>query len=159
MELLDALVAGNLDVFAEEFVGLVRESVGYFDTAGDKPERFYHGFVLGMTQYLRDRYLIRSERESGLGRYDLALEPKDKAGPGFVMEFKKGLRADGTLQQAADKALQQIKQREYHADLLNRGVEQVIALGLAFRGKETAVAHATLDQGGPIGLISHPLTK
>ncbi|MEM7495743.1 MAG: AAA family ATPase, partial [Myxococcota bacterium] len=143
-ELLDALVAGQVEEFAEEFVGLVRESVGYFDTAGDKPERFYHGFVLGMTQYLRDRYVIRSERESGVGRYDLALEPKDKSMPGFVLEFKKGLRADGTLQQAAAKALRQIKEREYHADLLNRGVEQVIALGLAFWGKKACVRYEHL---------------
>ncbi|MEM7495288.1 MAG: PD-(D/E)XK nuclease domain-containing protein [Myxococcota bacterium] len=146
MELLEALVAREVDVFVEGFVNLVRKSVSYFDTAGDEPERFYHGFVLGMTQYLRDRYHIRSERESGGGRYDLALEPRDKSMPGFVLEFKKGLRADGTLEQAADKALRQIKEREYHTDLLNRGVEQVIALGLAFRGKEACVAHATLDQ-------------
>ncbi|MEM7494632.1 MAG: AAA family ATPase [Myxococcota bacterium] len=144
MELLEALVAGNLDVFAEEFSQLVEESVGYFDTGGKQPERFYHGFVLGMVQYLHDRYVIRSERESGLGRYDLALEPKDKSMPGFVMEFKKGLHADGTLEQAAHKALAQIKGREYHADLFARGVRQVIALGLAFRGKEARVEHEAL---------------
>ncbi|MEM7496118.1 MAG: PD-(D/E)XK nuclease domain-containing protein, partial [Myxococcota bacterium] len=146
-ELLDALVAGETDLFAEGFPQLVQESVSYFDTAGDKPERFYHGFVLGMLQVLRDRYHIRSERESGGGRYDLGLEPKDKSKLGFVLEFKKAPLADGTLEQAADKALHQIKEMEYHADLLARGVEEVIALGLAFRGKEVAVKHEALTAG------------
>ncbi|MEM7588821.1 MAG: AAA family ATPase [Myxococcota bacterium] len=144
MGLLEALVAGEVTQFAEEFPEFVAESVGYFDTGGKQPERFYHAFVLGMVQHLRDRYLIRSERESGAGRYDLALEPKDKALPGFVMEFKKGLQADGTLQQAADKALRQIQDKDYHADLWHRGVTQVIAMGLAFKEKQVTIAHTTL---------------
>ncbi|MEM7588937.1 MAG: AAA family ATPase [Myxococcota bacterium] len=145
MQLLDALVGGSIDLFAEEFPKLVATSVGYYDTGGDNPERFYHAFVLGLMQYLRDRYHIRSERESGTGRYDLALEPKNNTLRGFVMEFKKGLRADGTLQQAAEKALKQIQDKSYHTDLLQRGIKQVIAIGLAFRGKQVAVAYTNLS--------------
>ncbi|MEM7495793.1 MAG: AAA family ATPase, partial [Myxococcota bacterium] len=144
--LLDALVAGDVEEFAEGFVQLMRKSISYFDTAGDEPERFYHGFVLGMVHHLHDRYVIRSERESGLGRYDLALEPKEKSMPGFVLEFKKAPRVDGTLEQAAAKALAQIKEREYHADLLHRGVETVVVLGLAFRGKEVAVTYEQVNK-------------
>ncbi|MEM7588753.1 MAG: AAA family ATPase [Myxococcota bacterium] len=144
VNLLDALTSGALEAFAEEFAQFVAESVGYFDTGGHHPERFYHGFVLGMLHHLRHRYVIRSERESGTGRYDLALQPKDPTKLGFVMEFKKGLRADGTLQHAAHKALAQIQDKAYHIDLRQRGIKHIIAIGLAFRGKQVAVAHAKL---------------
>ncbi|MEM7496145.1 MAG: AAA family ATPase, partial [Myxococcota bacterium] len=136
MELLEALVAGEVDAFAERFERLVFHSMSYFDPSGDEPERFYHGFVLGMVQALRNRYIVASQRESGLGRYDLALEPKDKSKPGFVLEFKTCLRPSDSLSDTAQQALRQIQDKTYHAEMLNRGVEQVIALGLAFRGKE-----------------------
>ncbi|MEM7495315.1 MAG: AAA family ATPase [Myxococcota bacterium] len=156
MQLLEALMAGEVDVFAARFEQLVLESMSYFDAGGREPERFYHGFILGMMQYLRDRYIVDSQRESGLGRYDLALEPKDKSKPGFVLEFKTCLRQSDSLDETAQKALRQIQEKRYHINLFQRGVKSVIALGLAFKGKETAVAHATpagVEQSAKVGPI------
>ncbi|MEM7588679.1 MAG: AAA family ATPase [Myxococcota bacterium] len=143
--LLDALVSGQLQEFIEGFQEFVLESASFFDTGGKQPERFYHAFVLGMLQHLRDRYIIDSEQISGMGRYDLALEPKDKTAPGFVFEFKRALQADDSLQASAAKALQQIQDKQYHVSLMKRGAQTIIALGFAFQGKKVAIAHTTLD--------------
>ncbi|MEM7402981.1 MAG: AAA family ATPase [Myxococcota bacterium] len=143
---VDVLLKGEIQEFAEEFQEFVLESVSFFDTGGKQPERFYHAFVLGMLQHLRDRYIIESEQTSGLGRYDLALEPKDKSQLGFVFEFKRALQAESSLQASAQKALQQIQQLQYHTNLFKRGVQRVIALGMAFKHKQVAIAHTELTQ-------------
>ncbi|MEM7403629.1 MAG: PD-(D/E)XK nuclease domain-containing protein, partial [Myxococcota bacterium] len=144
--LLDALVAGQIEEFASYFKQFALESIGYFDNSNTQPERFYHGFVLGMMHYLQERYIVDSQRESGLGRYDLALEPRDKTLPGFVMEFKTCIDDTASLNDTAQKALQQIQNKQYHVDLAKRGVKQIIALGLAFAGKQVAIAHTELTQ-------------
>ena len=100
---------------------------------------------LGMMHHLRDRYRVDSQRESGLGRYDLALEPKDKTLPGFIMEFKTSTHKTTPLTDTAEQALQQIQDKQYHVDLTKRGVHTIIALGLAFRGKQVAIKHTTLS--------------
>ncbi|MEM7495438.1 MAG: PD-(D/E)XK nuclease domain-containing protein, partial [Myxococcota bacterium] len=142
VELIETLVAGGVEELAAEFPEFVADSVSYFDTGGKQPERFYHGFILGMVQYLRDRYIVDSQRESGLGRYDLALEPKDKlTNPCFVMEFKSCVRQTDSLEDTAQQALRQIQEKHYHLNLVKRGVKSVIALGLAFKGKEACVKH------------------
>ncbi|MEM7403218.1 MAG: PD-(D/E)XK nuclease domain-containing protein, partial [Myxococcota bacterium] len=145
-DLVEVLIKGEIEEFTEQLQEFVLESASYFDTGGKQPERFYHAFVLGMLQHLRDRYVIESEQTSGLGRYDLALEPKDKSQLGFVFEFKRALQAENSLQASAKKALLQIQQLQYHTNLFKRGVQRVIALGLGFRGKQVAVAHAELTQ-------------
>ncbi|MEM7403281.1 MAG: PD-(D/E)XK nuclease domain-containing protein, partial [Myxococcota bacterium] len=99
-------------------------------------------------QHLRDRYIIESEQNSGLGRYDLALEPKDKTQLGFVFEFKRALQADNSLQTSAQKALQQIQELRYHTNLFKRGVNKVIALGMAFKAKDVAIVHKALTEFG-----------
>ncbi|MEM7403115.1 MAG: PD-(D/E)XK nuclease domain-containing protein, partial [Myxococcota bacterium] len=142
--LLDALVAGQVQEFASHFKQFALESIGYFDKSNTQPERFYHGFVLGMMHYLQDRYIVDSQRESGLGRYDLALEPKDKTLPGFVMEFKTCLGDPVLLNDTAQQALQQIQDKQYHIELAKRGVKPIIALGFAFSGKQVAIVHKTL---------------
>ncbi|MEM7403140.1 MAG: PD-(D/E)XK nuclease domain-containing protein, partial [Myxococcota bacterium] len=145
-KLLDTLVQGQVQDFADYFARFVLQSVSYFDQGGEQPERFYHGFVLGMMQHLQDRYIVDSQRESGLGRYDLALEPKDKTLPGFVMEFKTCIGDTASLNDTAQQALQQIQDKQYHVELAKRGVKPIIALGLAFRGKQVAVVHTELIQ-------------
>ena len=152
--LLEALVRGQVPEFFQGFQEFVEESASFFDTGGKQPERFYHAFVLGMTHYVRDRYFIRSERESGTGRYDLALEPKDKNALGFVMEFKKALDVEGSLQKSADSALQQIQDKNYHAELTSRGIHRIIALGFAFKGKQVALAHTTLPTTPSTSLVT-----
>ncbi|MEM7403330.1 MAG: PD-(D/E)XK nuclease domain-containing protein [Myxococcota bacterium] len=99
-----------------------------------------------MLQHLQDRYIVDSQRESGLGRYDLALEPREKTLPGFVMEFKTCMGDAASLNNNAQQALQQIQDKQYHVELVKRGVKPIIALGLAFRGKKVAIAHKTLTR-------------
>ncbi|MBQ1875877.1 MAG: AAA family ATPase [Selenomonas sp.] len=108
-----------------------------FDTAQGK-EAFYHGFVLGMTAILVSDYDVRSNRESGYGRYDLAAIPLAKKGPGFVIEFKVADSEDAIESKAQD-ALQQIAARDYDAGFRARGVEQVLHYGIAFCGKRVYV--------------------
>ncbi|MEM7403172.1 MAG: AAA family ATPase, partial [Myxococcota bacterium] len=146
VDLVEVLLRGQVQEFADYFARFMLESVSYFDPSSQQPERFYHGFVLGMMYHLRDRYIVDSQRESGLGRYDLALEPKDKTLPGFVMEFKTCIGDATSLNNAAQQALQQIQDKQYHVELAKRGAKQIIALGFAFAGKQVAIAHKTLTE-------------
>lgn len=120
----------------------------YFDTgkhssAHTEPERFYHGFVLGLLVELSDRYVITSNRESGFGRYDVMVEPKDRRDAAMILEFKV-YDPDGekTLQDTAQHALEQIRNQNYAADLIARGIpeENIRSYGFAFEGKKVLIA-------------------
>ncbi|EDN67847.1 protein containing DUF1703 [Beggiatoa sp. PS] len=88
-KLLQALLKTDFQTFTELLKEMVLAVLSYHDTAGDKPERVYHAFVLGLLTHLTDRYVIRSNRESGYGRYDVLMIPLNKSEPGFIFEFKK----------------------------------------------------------------------
>ena len=107
-----------------------------FDTAAR--ESFYHGFVLGMTAFLVPEYDVRSNRESGVGRYDIAVFPKEKGKAGMILEFKTAEKEDD-LEKKADEAIGQIESRDYRAEFRAQGVETVYAYGIAFCGKQIAV--------------------
>ena len=102
-------------------------------------EGFYHGMMLGLCAALRSRYHIRSNRESGLGRFDIMLWPKEKALPGFIYEFKftKDERVD--LDQLAETALKQIEEKKYDTELLSADITTIRKIGIAFRGKQAVV--------------------
>lgn len=134
----EALYTGNADDLQRRLETLLLQSASYYDTAG---ELFYHGLLLGLTAMMDNRYVVRSNRESGEGRYDLALEPKDAALPGIVIELKaeKGASAE-ELKALAQAALQQIEDRRYDTEMKARGVAKVLKYGVAFSGKTVEIA-------------------
>ena len=118
----------------------------YFDTgkrpSGEEPERFYHGFVLGLIVDLRSRYIITSNRESGFGRYDVVMEPKQpEQDNAIVLEFKVHDPEEETLQVTVDAALAQIEEKEYETVLIEKGIpaEHIRKYGFAFAGKKVLI--------------------
>lgn len=119
----------------------------YFDSGKNpsmetQPERFYHGFVLGLAVELADRYVITSNRESGFGRYDVMLEPRNETDPAVIMEFKvKDSQEETSLEDTADAALNQIERQQYESALRNKGIasERIRKYGFAFEGKEVLI--------------------
>lgn len=137
--LLKSLVTGDIDTFSQIFQKFFSSSISMFDTGGDAPEKGYHAFVLGMLLGLKDTYEIKSNRESGYGRYDVMLIPKNSDDLGVVMEFKK---ADNvSLDDALVSALKQIEEKKYAQELEERGISRILKLALAFQGKKVAFAH------------------
>ena len=142
-----ALLAGDLDAMNVYMNDVALDTFSTFDTgkraSGLEPERFYHGFVLGLLVELRGRYLIRSNRESGFGRYDVLLEPVDpKADDGIVLEFKvHNPRKEATLEDTVFAAKQQIVDKRYASELEAKGLapERIHAYGFAFEGKRVLI--------------------
>lgn len=111
--------------------------MSYFDASGKESGKVYHAFVLEMLVALSDSYKVRLNRESGYGRYDVMLIPKDKTQKGIIIEFKKyDEEDDENIEKAAENALSQIKDRNYKVELINEGVKNITELGIAFKDKE-----------------------
>ncbi len=138
-----ALLQGDVEAMNEYMNRVSSDIFSYFDTTTRiEPERFYHGFVLGLMVSLSDRYVITSNRESGFGRYDIMLEPKNKENVAIIIEFKVfNARRDKTIEDTIQAALQQIEDKKYEADLIARGVpkENIRKYGFAFQGKEVCI--------------------
>ena len=138
--LLSSLTSGDIDTFSQIFQEFMLSSVSVFDVPFDDSEKIYHGFILGMLIGLRDRYEVKSNRESGLGRYDVMLIPKNSNDLGIIMEFKKiGRFEKTTLEAAVESALKQIEDRQYAQELIDRGVKRILYLGFGFEGKEVLI--------------------
>ena len=137
INLSELLVNGDLEVFKREFTDYCLETFSYYDVSGTEPEKFYHGFVLGMLICLRDKYQIRSNRESGFGRYDVLLIPNDKKGRGIIFEFKKLDEArKETFEKAFSLARRQLAEQNYDQELKSQGVEDIVSIIAIFKGKE-----------------------
>jgi hypothetical protein len=137
--LLESLITGDLEEFLDILQTFLFRSASYFDVSGTAPEKFYHGFVMGMIVSLSDTHIIQSNKESGRGRYDVLLIPKDPSKLGIIIEFKVAKSAV-ILQEAAQQALAQINASGYEAELQHRNITQILKIGLAFYEKEVAMA-------------------
>ena len=145
-DFLMALLQGDVDAMNEYMNRISMEMFSYFDTGkkayGSDPERFYHGFVLGLLVELKDRYIITSNRESGFGRYDLVMEPRKEELPAIIIEFKVfNKRREQNLEETVAAALAQIEEKQYEKELIARGIEKrrIRKYGFAFLGKEVLI--------------------
>lgn len=139
-EMLRALLSGDVDTFYEIFARTVINVLSFNDVGEDRAESFYHAFVLGILVNIDKEYDVRSNRESGYGRYDVMIIPKDKNKKGIIIEFKKASNLRGeTIDQALESALRQIEDKKYDEELKGIGINDIIKIGIAFKGKEVRV--------------------
>lgn len=135
----ESLCSGDSQELADELHTLLMQSASTFDTVG---ENFYHGLILGLCAAMDNRYYIRSNRESGEGRYDICLEPRTASLPGILIEIKAGKDCtDEQLTALAGTAVRQIEEKHYDTDLSAKGVSSVLKFGVAFCGKNVAIAN------------------
>jgi hypothetical protein len=137
--MLDALVRGNIGSFERYFRQSILTSASFFDISGDAPERVYHAYVLGMLVSLEQTHEVRSNRETGAGRCDVWLIPKDRSKPGIIIEFKVFEKEDKDLETAAQLALAQIEERKYDTELRSRGIKNIIKLAIVFDKKDVLI--------------------
>ena len=149
-EFIKALITGDIESMNEYMNDVALRTFSSFDTGKHTtekkaPENFFHGFVLGLMVDQSENYIITSNRESGFGRYDIMLEPKDKQTqkyPGIVIEFKViNPRKENSLEETVEAALKQIEEKNYDTKLINRGVnkENIHHYGFAFKSKEVLI--------------------
>jgi Protein of unknown function (DUF1703)./Predicted AAA-ATPase. len=140
MTMLKMLTSGNIKIFEGIFKEFVINNLSYFDISGKEPERVYHAFVLGILVSLSNEYEVKSNKESGYGRYDVMIIPKDISKIGIVIEFKKiDYFLDDTIEEATKEALDQIEEKKYEMELIQKGVKNIIKLAIVFKGKEIKV--------------------
>jgi hypothetical protein len=138
--MLKALVDGDIPLFEEMLQKVVAAVFSYHDFS-DEPEKVYHALVAGMLTWISNTHEIKSNRESGYGRYDIMIIPIDVNKWGYVIEFKK-TRKNETVKSAVESALKQITERDYETGLVERGIKNYKKLAVVFKGK-----HVTIKEG------------
>ena len=144
-QFMKALLSDDIDAMNYYMNQIIMTTFSYFDVGQNEPERFYHGFVLGLIADQTDIYEIRSNRESGFGRYDVMMIPKikeTKKYPAIIMEFKvRNIKREESLEDTVQTALTQIKEKCYDAELYDRGLkkEEIHHYGFAFEGKKVLI--------------------
>jgi hypothetical protein len=138
--LLRALTGGDMETFEELFGELVANSFSFWKTGGQDAEKVYQAFTIGLMVWLAERYEVKSEGESGYGRYDVMLIPRDRRAAGIIIEFKKvNAKRGETKDGAFAKAFKQIEEKNYAAELQQRGIQQIRKLAIVFKGKRVWV--------------------
>ena len=133
-----ALMEKDIDLLKKSLNTFLLEAISFHDTLN---ENYYHGLLLGMGLLFHEKYFVRSNRESGNGRYDIALEPKNIGEmPGIIIEVKSKKDNAESLAALAEKALEQINEKQYDADMKSRGVQAVYKYGIAFYKKTVEIA-------------------
>ena len=133
----ESLYANDLEKLQKAIAEYMDRSVSFYDAGA---EGFYHGLVLGLIALMDNQYKIKSNRESGDGRYDISLLPREKKYPGIIMElkWKSGLE-EAELEKLSTEALNQIDEKRYDLEIKEEGIENVIKLGIAFSGKKVVI--------------------
>ena len=139
IDLMEALTENRIEDYEETLQDILLKSVSYNDTKKGN-EAFYHGFILGMSLYLEGEYIVKSNIESGLGRYDVSIEPKNKNKRGYILEFKATDNVD-KLEEISKEALKQIEEGKYSSSLKQTDTKEILHLGIAFCGKEIKVSY------------------
>ena len=137
--LMEALTENRIDEYEERLQEILLTSVSYNDTKKGN-EAFYHGLIMGMGLYLEGEYITKSNIESGLGRYDFVIEPKNKTKRAFIMEFKATDSLEN-LEEVSKEALEQIENKKYDVSLKQNGVKDITYMGIAFCGKEIKIEY------------------
>jgi len=139
IDLMEALTENRIEDYEETLQDILLKSVSYNDTKKGN-EAFYHGFILGMSLYLEREYIVKSNIESGLGRYDVSIEPKNKNKRGYILEFKATDNVD-KLEEISKEALKQIEEAKYSSSLKQTDTKEILHLGIAFCGKQIKVSY------------------
>ncbi|MGD2086605.1 MAG: PD-(D/E)XK nuclease domain-containing protein [Candidatus Aminicenantes bacterium] len=140
--MLKALIDGDIKLFEKMLKMIVLAVFSYHDFSGE-PEKVYHALVAGLLIWISNTHEIKSNRESGYGRYDIMIIPKDLAKTGYVMEFKTvDTEENETVESAVKAALKQIEEKKYETELVQRGVKNYKKLAVVFKGKDVTVKEA-----------------
>ena len=137
--LMESLVENKIEDYEENLQEILLTSISYNDTKKGN-EAFYHGLIMGMGLYLEGEYITKSNIESGLGRYDFLIEPKNKSKRAFIMEFKSTDSVE-KLEEVSKEALKQIEDKKYDILLKQNGIKEITFIGIAFCGKQIKISY------------------